>query len=95
MKYNLKKEGILTMSTIQLKSDILKLINLIEDESFLHAIRILLLKQIPNTETKDFWDDLPIQIRKDIETALVEADKGEFIPHEEVMQEMRVKYLQA
>jgi hypothetical protein len=83
------------MSTIELKSDILKLINLIEDESFLHAIRILLLKQIPNTETKDFWDELPIRIRKDIETALVEADKGELIPHEEVMKEMRIKYSQA
>ncbi len=83
------------MSTIELKSDILKLINLIEDESFLLAIRILLLKQIPNTETKDFWDDLPIRIRKDIETALIEADNGELIPHEEVMKEMRVKYLKA
>lgn len=83
------------MSAIELKSDILKLINLIEDESFLHAIRILLLKQIPNTETKDFWYDLPFRIRKDIETALVEADIGEIISHEEVMKEMRVKYLQA
>ena len=83
------------MSTIEIKSDILKLINLIEDESFLYAIRILLLKQVPNTETKDFWDELPIRIRKDIETAIVEADKGELIPHEEVMKEMRVKYLKA
>ena len=83
------------MSTIELKSDILKLINLIEDESFLLAIRILLLKQVPNTETKDFWDDLPIRIRKDIETALIEADNGELIPHEEVMKEMRVKYVKA
>ena len=83
------------MSAIELKSEILKLINLIEDESFLHAIRILLLKQIPNTETKDFWNDLPIRIRKDIETALIEADKGELISHEEVMKEMRVKYLHA
>ena len=83
------------MNAIELKSDILKLINIIEDESFLHAIRILLLKQIPNSETKDFWNDLPIRIRKDIETALMEADKGELIPHEEVMKEMRVKYLKA
>lgn len=83
------------MNAIELKSDILKLINIIEDESFLHAIRILLLKQIPNSETKDFWNDLPIGIRKDIETALVEADKGELIPHEEVMKEFRVKYLKA
>ena len=44
---------------------------------------------------KDFWDDLPIRIRKDIETALIEADNGELIPHEEVMKEMRVKYLKA
>ncbi|MBP7281196.1 MAG: hypothetical protein KBA66_06460 [Leptospiraceae bacterium] len=83
------------MNAIELKSDILKLINIIEDESFLHAIRILLLKQIPNSETKDFWNDLPIRIRKDIETALMEADKGELIPHEEVMKEFRVKYLKA
>ena len=83
------------MNAIELKSDILKLINIIEDESFLHAIRILLLKQSPNSETKDFWNDLPIRIRKDIETALMEADKGELIPHEEVMKEFRVKYLKA
>ena len=81
------------MNTLELKSDILKLVSLIEDESFLHAIRILLLKQIPNTETKDFWDELPIHIRKDIEAALVEADNGNLIPHAEVMQEMRIKYL--
>ena len=70
-----------------------KKINLLT--TFLLAIRILLLKQVPNTETKDFWDDLPIRIRKDIETALIEADNGELIPHEEVMKEMRVKYLKA
>ncbi len=90
-----KETRVEKMNTIELKSDILKLINIIDDESFLQAIRILLIKQIPNAEAKDFWNDLPIRIRKDIETALIEADKGELIPHEEVMQEMRVKYLKA
>jgi predicted transcriptional regulator len=44
-------------------------------------------------ETKDFWNDLPASNRKDIEAALIESDKGELIPHEEVMKKMRVKYL--
>lgn len=77
------------MSNTELRSEILKLVQLIEDESFLQAIRVLLIKQIPNADSKDFWDELPIQLQEDIKTALMEADRGKLLSHEVVMQEMR------
>jgi len=53
----------------------------------------LLLKQIPNSETKDFWDDLPIRIREDIEAAIKKAESGQLISHAQVMSEVKLKYL--
>jgi predicted transcriptional regulator len=33
----------------------------------------------------DFWDELPEEVRADIDEAIKQADAGELIPHEEVM----------
>ena len=40
----------------------------------------------------DWWEELSPEEREAIEKGLSEADKGELIPHEEVMKEVRVKY---
>lgn len=84
------------MNTLELKSDIIQLVEALEDEAVLHAIRILLLKQTQKTtetEEPDFWDELPEHVKEGIEIGLAESDRGEGTPHEEVMKEMRERYL--
>ena len=40
----------------------------------------------------DWWDEISEAERKSIEQGLAEADRGELIPHEEVMKEVKAKY---
>jgi len=40
----------------------------------------------------DWWDEISEAERTAIEESLAEADRGELIPHEEVMREIRAKY---
>lgn len=40
----------------------------------------------------DWWDEIGEAERNAIEEGLAEADRGELIPHEEVMKEVRAKY---
>lgn len=43
-------------------------------------------------EEADWWDELPISVQQAIEVGIKEADRGETTPHEEVMEEVRLKY---
>ncbi len=40
----------------------------------------------------DWWDELGEDLKAELEESLAEADRGELIPHEEVMKEVRAKY---
>jgi predicted transcriptional regulator len=40
----------------------------------------------------DWWDELGEDQKAELEESLAEADRGELIPHEEVMKEVRAKY---
>ena len=40
----------------------------------------------------DWWDKLSAEEKEAIERGISEAEKGELIPHEEVMKEARAKY---
>ncbi|MFH0757878.1 MAG: hypothetical protein V2B15_11365 [Bacteroidota bacterium] len=40
----------------------------------------------------DWWDEISDAERTAIEEGLAEADRGELIPHEEVMEKVRAKY---
>ena len=40
----------------------------------------------------DWWDEISNGEKAAIEEGLAEADRGELIPHEEVMKEVRAKY---
>jgi len=40
----------------------------------------------------DWWDEISDGEKAAIEESLAEADRGELIPHEEVMKEVRAKY---
>ena len=43
------------------------------------------VKKVFEEEQVDWWDDMDEEERKEIETGLTEADKGELTPHSKVM----------
>ena len=47
---------------------------------------------LKNEEEQDWWDTLSDEERAEIEQGLAEADRGELIPHEVVMKEIKAKY---
>jgi len=40
----------------------------------------------------DWWDEISEDERRSIEQGLAEADRGELIPHEQVMKELKSRY---
>lgn len=48
-----------------------------------------LLKQ---EKEADWWGEIPESVQESIEIALGQADRGETIPHSEVMNEVRAKH---
>jgi predicted transcriptional regulator len=78
------------MSTAELKYNLVKLIESINDSQTLQAIYTLLSKKA-ETET-DFWNELSNEEKAGIEEGLAQIDRGETIPHEEVMAEIKRKY---
>lgn len=82
------------MKTPELKKDITQFINNIEDENTLLAIRYFLHSQIYENKIVDFWDELPEKVKESINIGLEQAEQGLFIPHNEVMQNIKSKYLE-
>ena len=78
------------MSTTELKYNLVKLIESINDNRTLQALYTLLSKKVA-TEI-DFWDQLSDEEKKGIEEGLAQIERGETIPHEEVMAEIKLKY---
>ena len=78
------------MDVIELRTDLHGMIDKITDSNILNAVKTLLSG---NTATKtDWWDTISDEERAEIEQGLAEADKGEVISHEEVM-EKYIKWL--
>ena len=76
---------------MNLQSKKLELVQLIlntEKPSILTKVEAILKKE----NASDWWDEISPGEKKDIEKGLAEADRGELIPHEEVMKEVRDKY---
>jgi hypothetical protein len=59
-----------------------------EDEIILNDIKALL-----GISEGDFWPELPNEVQGAINEAKSELDRGEGIPHENVMEEMRKRFL--
>lgn len=76
------------MSTAELKYNLVKLIESINDSQMLQAIYTLL----SNKGSVDFWDELSAEQKAAIEESISELDRGEGIPHEQVMKEIKAKY---
>lgn len=81
------------METKELKKDIHKIVDNINDNNILNAIRILLYSQVSQTNNIDFWDELPENAKNSISKGIEQAEKNIFIPHNEVMQNIKSKYL--
>ena len=75
------------MNVLELKSDLHHLIDKINDKSILNAVRTILSKQ--TEKSTDWWDTISDEERAEIEQGLAEADRGEVIPHEEVMEKYK------
>jgi predicted transcriptional regulator len=83
------------MSTIELKSSLHNLIEDIEDKDILSAVYLLLAKQRNKAVVKDFWDELPEYVKAGIEEGLAQSERGEGIPHDKVMKQIKAKYQRA
>lgn len=51
------------------------------------------IKSLVGLSEGDFWNDLPTEVKQSINKAKDELDRGEGIAHEEVMEEMRNRFL--
>ncbi len=71
------------MNAIEIKSDLHKLIDKINDIDLLNALKVLLKNK--STEY-DSWDMLPSEVKESIEKGIGEAERGETKAHNEVMQ---------
>jgi predicted transcriptional regulator len=69
------------MNYMELKSNLHEMIDRVDDPEVLYAIRELLT----HPSSTDFWDELPEEVKQSIQIGLAQAERGEVIPHEEVM----------
>jgi len=65
-------------------------------QMILNTKRPAILKKVEDVLKKekvtDWWDEISEAERQAIEKGLEEADRGELIPHKEVMKEVKAKY---
>ena len=70
------------------KLELVQMILNTEKPSVLAKVEAVLKKE----KGSDWWDEISEAEKAAIEKGLAEADRGELIPHEEVMKEVRAKY---
>jgi hypothetical protein len=68
------------MNLIAEKLELAKRLLDVEDEGLL-----LQIKQVLDNDGKDFWDDLPENVKQGIERAKKQASEGKLTPNDEVM----------
>ena len=77
------------MSTTELKYNLFKVIDSINDNKALKDIYSFITKKTD----ADFWDALTLEQKEEINAALKELDAGLGIPHEKVMAKYKGKYI--
>lgn len=78
------------MNAAELRSNLHNLIDTINDSKTLKAVYALIAKR--TKQEADWWDELPDEVKADIEEGLKELDAGLGIPHDEVMKEIKSRY---
>ncbi|NOR74902.1 MAG: hypothetical protein GQ525_07065 [Draconibacterium sp.] len=76
------------MNILAKKIELVQLILHINKPSLLNKISQLLILE----KEEDWWDELPADLRESIEIGLEQAESGNLIPHESVMNEINAKY---
>jgi predicted transcriptional regulator len=79
------------MNTIQLKTDLHRLIDQIEDNRLLQAVHVILAREVPQDHEVD-WDSLSEARREAIQEGLDDIENGRVSSHKEVMQRIKSKY---
>jgi predicted transcriptional regulator len=79
-----------SMNIMELKSDLHQLIDKINDDRLLHAVKVILSKE-PVKET-DLSDTLSEELKTELEASILEADQGKTISHEEAMRQIKSRY---
>jgi hypothetical protein len=79
------------MNTIQLKSDLHRLIDKTSDIDVLKAAKIILTKESKNSKV-DWADTLNSTLKNELEESISEADNGKTISHEEAMKQIKNRY---
>jgi predicted transcriptional regulator len=78
------------MNIAELRSDLHRMIDEISDDRLLSAVKSFLSRQ--KNGDSDWWDELGTEEKESIQRGLEEANRGELIPHEEVMKQLKSKY---
>lgn len=73
---------------IALKYRIVEKIIQSNDDTLLNEI-----KSLVGLSEGDFWGELPVEVQQAVNKAKAELDRGEGVPHDQVMAEMKVRYL--
>ena len=78
------------MSTAELKSNLHKLIDKVEDSKMLKITYLLLSKT--EEGDKEWWNTISAKEKAAIEKGLKDIDKGHVFPHAKVMKELRTEF---
>jgi thiamine pyrophosphate-dependent acetolactate synthase large subunit-like protein len=70
------------------KLELVDLILKTEEVSLLEKVSKILKQE----KEEDWWDELPDSVKESIEIGLEQAEKGETIPHKNVLNEIKAKY---
>jgi predicted transcriptional regulator len=73
------------MELASLKLDLAKKLFSIEDKELLNYLKAVLETQ---PSSKSWYDNLPDEIKESVDNGLAEAEKGQGIPHSEVMKSL-------
>jgi hypothetical protein len=90
VSYSLILKKIFAMEYSELKSDLHRLIDMVNDEVTLYQIQSILEGHIEPEH--DWADDISDELREALEKSIAQADAGNVISHEEVMKMFREKY---
>ncbi len=71
------------MSTIELKSSLHTLIDQIDDNEVLQAVRVLLSREM--NRRSDFWDELSVEQKEAIDRGLTDLNAGKKKPFADVL----------
>lgn len=75
------------MNVVELRSNLHSMIDKVTDSKVLYAIQTLLAATTLNEN--DWWDTISGDERSEIEQGICEADNGDVIAHDEVMEQFK------